>query len=362
MRQQDSTTTSSLPPNSFVWFWCGFLKIGLTPYPFDFRISHEISHPAIVFQFDLETSVETDRWRLLPRRSWFSRTVHFPSHTRRRREVPAEDTLIAMENDEKMMRKWWSTNGNQRNPMESNGIQCDLGWFEELPLFSETSMMDHLNGERWSIGQVPVESQKMSDTVMHFLNWRCFRRSRFQIFFATPNSYYHHGYHHFLHTFPHIFGSPEKKQKRLLRVAPTARYSVVDLEVYCTCCTPDVSLFFVFFILFPFISYVPCAAESIVHLDESPVELKNIQGYFAAEHSLSLGVWTSQLAWWTNRMEMWVKTARFWGLSKCHVQTRWITYLIYVKSSQKRPSSGVTCRPTRAKNLRLGHRKADFLL
>jgi hypothetical protein len=97
-------------------------------------------------------------------------------------------------------------------------------------------------------------------------------------------------------------------------------------------------------------------------LDESPVELKNIQGYFAAEHSLSLGVWTSQLAWWTNRMEMWVKTARFWGLSKCHVQTRWITYLIYVKSSQKRPSSGVTCRPTRAKNLRLGHRKADFLL
>ena len=259
------------------------------------------------------------------------------------------------ENDEKMMIDQWK-------PKESNGIQCDLGWFEELPLFSETSMMDHLNGERWSIGQVPVESQKMSDTVMHFLNWRCFRRSRFQIFFATPNSYYHHGYHHFLHTFPHIFGSPEKKQKRLLRVAPTARYSVVDLEVYCTCCTPDVSLFFVFFILFPFISYVPCAAESIVHLDESPVELKNIQGYFAAEHSLSLGVWTSQLAWWTNRMEMWVKTARFWGLSKCHVQTRWITYLIYVKSSQKRPSSGVTCRPTRAKNLRLGHRKADFLL
>ena len=247
MHQQDSTTTSSLPPNSFVWFWCGFLKIGLTPYhPFDFRISHEISHPAIVFQFDLETSVETDRWRLLPRRSWFSRTVHFPSHTRRRREVPAEDTLIAMENDEKMMIDQWK-------PKESNGIQCDLGWFEELPLFSETSMMDHLNGERWSIGQVPVESQKMSDTVMHFLNWRCFRRSRFQIFFATPNSYYHHGYHHFLHTFPYIFGSPGKKQKRLLRVAPTARYSVVDLEVYCTCCTPDVSLFLYF--SYCFLSY-----------------------------------------------------------------------------------------------------------
>ena len=358
MHQQDSTTTSSLPPNSFVWFWCGFLKIGLTPYPFDFRISHEISHPAIVFQFDLETSVETDRWRLLPRRSWFSRTVHFPSHTRRRREVPAEDTLIAMENDEKMMIDQWK-------PKESNGIQWNPMRFGMIwgtpPIFRDIydgplkwwALID------WTGASWVAKNERHCDA---FFELEVFSEIQISNFLCNPKLLLSSWLSSFSPHLSTYFWFSRKKQKRLLRVAPTARYSVVDLEVYCTCCTPDVSLFFVFFILFPFISYVPCAAESIVHLDESPVELKNIQGYFAAEHSLSLGVWTSQLAWWTNRMEMWVKTARFWGLSKCHVQTRWITYLIYVKSSQKRPSSGVTCRPTRAKNLRLGHRKADFLL
>ena len=249
MHQQDSTTTSSLPPNSFVWFWCGFLKIGLTPYPFDFRISHEISHPAIVFQFDLETSVETDRWRLLPRRSWFSRTVHFPSHTRRRREVPAEDTLIAMENDE----KWWE---NDDRPMETKGIQWNPMRFGMIwgtpPIFRDIydgplkwwALID------WTGASWVAKNERHCDA---FFELEVFSEIQISNFLCNPK-------HPIIIMAIIIFSTPfhiflvlpKKKQKRLLRVAPTARYSVVDLEVYCTCCTPDVSLFFVFFILFSF--------------------------------------------------------------------------------------------------------------
>ena len=127
------------------------------PQIIDFPMSHEISQ----LYLHLETM---GPWRSPPPRSSFSRTADLTSPTRRR---PVE----------KMMGKWWLTNGNQWKAMETNGNQWKPmetngnqwkpmetnGTWDHLGELSNyfqshlwtTSMVgvDH----RWSIGPVPVE-------------------------------------------------------------------------------------------------------------------------------------------------------------------------------------------------------------